>query len=138
MRFTITSDSAGNSAVWGPEAHGSVSVNNGVFSVTLGETSSIPTSVFTNDTRYLKIEVANPPDSTNYEAMSPTTQIVSVGYAYKAADADVAQSVVDNAITSAKIANGTVVRRIIAGSNITISDTEGSGTGSVTINSSGL
>lgn len=88
LRFTITSDSGGSTAVWGPETHSGVTVTSGVFSVSLGETTAITSSVFSGDTRYLKVEVANPPTSSNYETLAPATQIVSIAYALRAAQAD--------------------------------------------------
>lgn len=88
LRFTITSDPGGSSAVWGPETHSGVTVTSGVFSVILGETTALTSSVFSSDTSYLKIEIANPPTSSNYEVLSPATQIVSIGYAFRAAVAD--------------------------------------------------
>jgi|GEM_PF-2398161 len=122
MRFTITSDSSGTTPIWGPETHQNVTVTNGVFAVTLGEVTPITTAEFSSDVRYLKLEIANPADSTtNYETLTPLTQIVSVGYALKAAEAD-------------SLA-GDYVKQIIAGTNITIDPTSGNGV--VTINASG-
>src|SRR3989339_296148 len=150
MRFSITSDSAGNSVVWGPESHDSVSVASGIFSVMLGETTALTPSVFSNDTRYIKVEVATPSDSTNYETMSPLTQVLSVGYALRAATAEsvvdgsiLEASIADGSVSNAKISDGTItntkaasgnfVKQIVAGNNISISSTEANGTGIITI-----
>jgi hypothetical protein len=108
MRFSITSDSGGSTSIWGPEYHTSVTVTEGVFTVTLGNNTSIPVSVFSDDTRYLKIEIANPATSANYEVLTPHTQLVSVGYAFKSAQADEALSVSDGSITTAKITSEAV------------------------------
>lgn len=121
MRFSITSDLAGNNVVWGPEAHNAITVSNGVFAIILGDTTPITTNEVAAPGRYLKIEIANPPASTNFEALTPNSQIVSVAYALKAAEAD-------------NVAGG-YVSQIVAGSNVTISPS--SGTGAVTINSTG-
>ncbi|MFH1683971.1 MAG: hypothetical protein ABIA67_03725 [Candidatus Margulisiibacteriota bacterium] len=119
MRFSITSDLAGSTVIWGPEAHNVVTVANGVFAVILGETTPITTTGFSSDVRYLKLEVANPASSTtNYEALTPLTQIVSVGYALKAAEADA-------------VAGG-YVKQIVAGTNVTV--IPASGAGIVTVN----
>ena len=102
MRFSIVSvDSVASSVVWGPETHRSVKVVKGAFSVTLGSSTPIPPSLFSSSALYLKIEVANPGSSSNYELLSPSSPIVSVGNAFKAAEAD---TVSDGAITAAKLA----------------------------------
>jgi hypothetical protein len=122
LRFSITADLAGSTTVWGPEANNNVTVANGVFAVVLGETTPITTAEFSSDVRYLKLEIANPPTSTtNYETLTPLTQVVSVAYALKAAAAD--------------NVSGGYVSRIIPGTNITIAPV--SGTGAVTINAAG-
>src|SRR3989339_925572 len=151
MRFSITSDSAGNSPVWGTESHSAVSVSSGIFSVILGETTALTPSVFSSDTRYLKVEVASPSDSTTaYETMTPLTQLLSVGYALRAStaegvvdgsiiEASIADGSVSNAkitdgtITNAKVASGNFVKQIVAGNNITISG----GTDTVVITAEG-
>ena len=137
MRFAIASDSAGNTIIWGPEEHLAVNVANGVFAVNLGTTTPISSSVFNGDARYVRVEVASPALSSNYEIMSPLMRLVSVGYAFHAGTADQALSVADASITSSKAASGNFVKRIIAGSNINISGDEGSGTGQVTISAVG-
>ncbi|HTY13067.1 MAG TPA: hypothetical protein VMD02_02640 [Candidatus Omnitrophota bacterium] len=134
MRFAICSDMLGSNILWGPEDKAGVTVSNGVFSVTLGIVSAISSEVFSGDTRYLRIEVANPGSSTNYETLTPLTQLVSVGYAFKAGSAD---NVADGSITAVKAASGNFVKRIIAGPHINISGDEGSGTGQVTISTTG-
>jgi|GEM_PF-5382888 len=89
MRFTITSDSGGSTAVWGPETHSGVSVEGGVFSVLLGQTIPFTTAEVAGNNLYLKVEVASPATSTtNYETLTPHSRIVSVAYALRAARAD--------------------------------------------------
>ncbi|MBI5700468.1 hypothetical protein HZC34_01310 [Candidatus Saganbacteria bacterium] len=123
---------AGN-VVWGPESFTITPDSQGVFSLVLGSTSPISPEVFSNSSRYLDLTVAG-------ENMSPRTQIVSAGYSNMSA---VAQSVEDGSISNAKIANSTItntkvtanqfVKNIVAGSGVSVSGDEGSGTGQVTL-----
>ncbi len=137
LRFSIYNDSSGTSLSWGPESHSAVPLVGGVFSVKLGDTVTMSSAVFDSPTKYVKIEVANPPTSTSYETILPLTRIVATPFTFHALTADQADGVADNSITRGKIATGQVVKGITAGSNISISASEGSGTGIVTISSSG-
>ena len=60
----------------------SVDVVDGVFSVLLGSASQIPYSVFNGADRYFALQVGNDSE------MTPRKRLVSVGYAYRAYDAD--------------------------------------------------
>ncbi len=60
----------------------SVTVNNGLYSVTLGETTPIPTSIFDN-TSSVTLQI-----SVEGVTLSPQTDILSVAYAYKAYKAE--------------------------------------------------
>ena len=123
MRFSIVLTSGGSSSViWGPETHTGISVSNGWFSVLLGENIAIDPSSFTDSPLYLKIEIANPPASSNYELMTPSTAIVSVGSAFKAIEAQTAITVSDGSITAAKIAPDAVTMESIAASNAPAND----------------
>jgi len=82
MIFAIYDDSTTGDSVWSESISG-VSVNGGLFSVTLGLTSSIPDSAFADEDRWLDITVGG-------QAISPRTRLTSVGYAYQAAKADTA------------------------------------------------
>lgn len=107
MRFTITSDSAGSTAVWGPETHSGVSVEGGVFSVLLGQTIPFTTAEVAGNDLYLKVEVASPPTSTtNYETLTPHSRIVSVAYALRAARADSLPADI-NIVTSGNVSAAT-------------------------------
>jgi len=118
MRFSIVNSGTGSSSViWGPETHSNVQVVRGLFSVTLGESSPISPSVFDEPSLYLRIEIANPPTSSNYELMSPSTAIVSVGSAFKAIEAQTAATVSDGSITAGKIAAGAVTKEALGTSN---------------------
>jgi hypothetical protein len=81
MQFSIYSDSIGGDPLW-TETQASVKVDKGIFNVLLGSVSEIPESVFTGNIRYLGVKVGDDPE------MIPRKAIVSVGYAYKALDAD--------------------------------------------------
>ncbi len=71
----------------------SVSVNDGLYSVTLGETTPIPTSIFDNSSSVsLEITVAG-------TTLSPQTAILSVAYAYKAEKAVDAQEIDGNPVS---------------------------------------
>jgi len=79
--FTIYTDSVGVDSVWS-ETQDSVVVRNGIFSVLLGSTNSIPDSVFDGNIRYLGVKVGDDSE------MTPRRAIVSVAYAYRAAVTD--------------------------------------------------
>ena len=116
MRFTITSDLAGSTVLWGPETHSSVNASNGTFSVMLGDTTLIPTTVFSGSTTYIKIEIANPATSSNYEALSPLRQLLCAGYSFRSAVTD---DVSDGSITSSKLSSGAVTADAIAAGAVT-------------------
>jgi hypothetical protein len=131
MRFSLCSDLAGANVVWGPETHSGVTVSNGVFAVLLGNITPVTTAELSGSTVYLKLEIANPADSTtNYETLTPLSRLVSVAYALKATEADRALKA-DEAAT----VTGGYVSQIIAGSNITVTPTTGAG--AVTISAAG-
>jgi len=118
MRFSIVSVSEGSSSViWGPETHTGISVSGGWFSVILGENTAISPELFDGSPLYLRIEIANPPASSNYELMTPSTAIVSVGTAFRAIEARSAVTVADGSITAAKLAAGAVTKEAISTSN---------------------
>jgi hypothetical protein len=105
LTFSIYGLPSGGSALWTSGAQ-TVGVENGLFSYNLGSSSALPDSIFAKYTQvYLGIKVADDPEIT------PRTQLVSVGYAFQSLHGDsagYATSVADNAITSAKIADGTI------------------------------
>ncbi len=72
-----------------PAAAASIGVNNGLYHVILGETDgmdTIPGSVFANDTLYLRIWFDDGVNGS--QVMLPDQQLTSVGFAFKAGDAD--------------------------------------------------
>ena len=83
MTFSIYDTSSGGTALW-TEIQNGVSVDDGIFNVLLGSVTPIPDSVFDGDIRYLGVKVGADNE------MTPRKPIVSVGYAWKAFDADTA------------------------------------------------
>jgi len=101
--FQIYADSNGVTSLW-DETHPSVVIAAGLFQVQLGSVSPIAQNVFTGEKRWLGVRLSGGPAT----ALIP---IVSTAYAYRTNVADtasLAKSVADNAITSAKIQNGTI------------------------------
>ena len=99
MRFCIYDVASGGTALWcepsDPTTRLKVLVKQGVFSVLLGGTNPIPAIVFdvASSDRWLGVQID--PDT---EEMDPRRRIASVGYAYRAEDANRAQDA-DNADT---------------------------------------
>ncbi len=103
LTFTIYGDSLGATTLW-TEVHSSVVVTNGLFQVILGSVTTLPQSVFDGNTRWLSVRVGT-------GASSALMPLVSTAYAYRSNVSDtasLAKTVSDNAITSAKIQNGTI------------------------------
>ncbi|MFA5840500.1 MAG: hypothetical protein WC890_07655, partial [Candidatus Margulisiibacteriota bacterium] len=84
IEIKIYDSTSGGNLIFGPESFSVTPDNQGVFSLIIGETRSISTEVFNGANRYLEIAVGG-------ETLSPRTQIVSVGYANRAAVADRAE-----------------------------------------------
>ena len=97
----------------------SVEVDDGAFSVALGDTSLgmtvIPTSVFANPNVFLRIWFD---DGNGVELLTPDQRIASVGYAMMSAavaeGAISADGIADGSITTAKLADGAVTSVKIA------------------------
>ena len=81
MEFAIYDDSTGGVLEWA-EAHPSVTVEGGTFSIVLGEAVPIDDGVFNQPDRWLGITVGSDPE------LSPRTQLVSVGYAHRVSTVD--------------------------------------------------
>ncbi|MFA6431744.1 MAG: hypothetical protein WCV91_05145, partial [Candidatus Margulisiibacteriota bacterium] len=127
IEFKLYDSLTGGNVIWGPESHSVTPDSQGVFSAILGETVNMTAAVFNNATRYLELSVAG-------ETLSPRSQIVASGYSFMSANS---QGVEDGTITRAKAASGQFVKSIIAGSGVTVSGDEGSGTGNVTLTATG-
>lgn len=121
-----------------------VTVNAGLFDVLLGSVTPIPYTVFDGNDKFLSLKVGSDPE------MTPRKRLVSVGYAFRAYNADKVDGkdasafveagqanaittpmIQDNAVTAAKIAPNIVSSLsgvsndggnidLVAGSNITI------------------
>ncbi len=103
LTFTIYGDSLGASTLW-TEVHPSVTVADGLFQVILGSVSSLAQNIFDGNTRWLSVRIGA-------GSSSSLMPLVSTAYAYRANVTDtaaLAKTVSDNAITSAKIQNGTI------------------------------
>jgi len=79
MEFSIWDAPMGGTQLWS-ESH-SVEVKNGHFALTLGETTPIPSTVFTAPDRWMQVKVET-------ETLTPRTRISSMGYGYQAEQAD--------------------------------------------------
>ncbi|MFA5928140.1 MAG: hypothetical protein WC838_02410 [Candidatus Margulisiibacteriota bacterium] len=76
MIFSIYTDPTAGNLLW-TQSLPSVEVNQGIYSVILGNGNPISPNVFVTDNAYLQVEV-------NGEVLSPRTRINSVGYALQA------------------------------------------------------
>ncbi len=118
-------------AVKWTETHDAVDVNDGVFSVILGETTAVSTDV-ADDKRYLGVTVES------NEEMAPRQKLNSVMFAIRAesvaAKAVGTEEIADNAVTSSKINNNAVTsEKIVSGAAL-----KNLGGGSTTSNKSVL
>jgi len=87
MRFCLYDVPNGGSGLWCEQT--TVPVNDGVFSVLLGSTTTIPDPLFDGSDLYLGVKVGSD------DEMAPRRRMVSVGYAYRAeaaVDADTVDS----------------------------------------------
>ncbi len=86
ITFSIYSDSVGGTPVW-TETQPAVVVSQGIFNILLGTVNAVSDTVFNHPARWLAVQVSGDPE------MAPRQRIVSVGYAFKAAEADSADFV---------------------------------------------
>jgi len=93
MVFSIYAATTGGAALW-TETQSSVTVEAGVYSVSLGSVSSIETTVFDGTTRYLGVAVGADSE------MTPRMPLITVPYAFRSSVAD---SVADGAVATAKL-----------------------------------
>jgi hypothetical protein len=84
MTFKIFDAASAGNELWS-ETQTDVSVERGVFSVLLGETTPIPDSVFEATDRWLELTLEGP------HVLSPRTRITAVGYAYTSTYSDTAE-----------------------------------------------
>ena len=81
MVFTIYDDSTAGVALW-TEAHPSVTVTGGLFSVLLGSLVPIDDAVFNQPDRWLGITVGSDPE------LDPRTRFVSISYSHRVSTVD--------------------------------------------------
>jgi hypothetical protein len=92
------------------EVHANVTVLNGIYNVILGEANSLTNDpTILDGSRWLEVTVEG-------EVLGPRQPLTSVAYSIRAT---VAESVVDNAVTGAKIQNGSVTDADIATNTVT-------------------
>lgn len=80
IQFSIYNTATGGTANWSETQ--TVNVNNGLFNAILGSVNALPYSLFDGSNKYLAIKV-----ETDAE-MTPRKQLVSVGYSFRAYQAD--------------------------------------------------
>jgi hypothetical protein len=115
--FKIYNGLTGGSASW-TESQTAVSVQNGIWSVRLGEVTPISNTVFDGTTKYLEIQVGT-------DTLSPRMQMVSVPYAYRSVLADIASGVALSTVTAANIVDGTITNADLASDTTSLSKVTG-------------
>ena len=103
LTFAVYRVSFGGTALW-TETLLAVNLENGLFSVVMGETVPIPDSVFNEPERYLGIQVGTDTE------LTPRILLTSTGFAYRALVADSALVAVSTPAEDGWIDEGTVVR----------------------------
>lgn len=98
MRLRLYTVSTGGSAVWSEDrlvsATQGVTVTNGLFSVKLGDVTTLPASLFASGDLYLEVELPTPGTATSSSpswtegAMTPRNQMATSAYAYNAETLD--------------------------------------------------
>lgn len=91
MVFSIYSVETGGAALW-TETHAGVPVSSGLYTAKLGATTSLTSTIFNGNDRYIGITVGTDSE------MVPRIKVLSVPYVYQAANADAAinSDTVDN------------------------------------------
>ncbi|MBN1352789.1 hypothetical protein JXJ21_25595 [candidate division KSB1 bacterium] len=114
IEFRIYNTETGGTAIWS-ESH-LVGIFNGNFSVLLGSTTKIPFDVFDGNDKFLAMKVDTDPE------MTPRKRLVSVGYAFRAYNADKVDgsdaSTFVHKVDGVSPGNGNI--DLVAGSNVTI------------------
>jgi hypothetical protein len=139
---TITYWSNNNTSTAGsePTAAVSLTVTKGLFAVLLGDTaltnmSALPATVFDNEDVRLRVWFND--GSTGFQLLPPDQRLTASPYALTSAKADVATTVTDGSITSAKIAAGAVGNASLTNSTIALNPGTGlTGGGSVALGGS--
>jgi len=134
MTFALYATAQGGSALW-TESHQQVEINNGVFSLILGNTTPFDDESLEGE-RYLGVTVGSDPE------MAPRQQLTSTFFAMRAAVAESVkaasvetEAIADGAVTGEKIAPQTITGDKIAdlsGHNVTeLDDVADAGSGKI-------
>lgn len=83
LSVTIFEDQAGTTDLWN-EVHSDVVIENGLFSITLGEHTALPAALFNGQVRYLGVQMDGGPVST------PLVAILSAAYSLRSGYSDTA------------------------------------------------
>ncbi len=123
-RFYWTNDNRSPNGTGEPENFVKILVNNGIFSVKLGDTTltnmqTIPAAVFENAATSLRVWFNDGVKGSQW--LSPDRPLAAVPYAYHA---EMAKNVVNGGVTSTMIANDAVTATQIADGTITGGDIE--------------
>jgi hypothetical protein len=122
--FRFYTSESGGTPIWSETQ--SLSVQKGLFSAILGSVTPFGPGVTFDQQYWMSVEVAPDPE------LSPRIPLTAVGYSIRALNAEMAETVADNSISSSKIGDGHVVRSINhLRDNIII---QGAGGASVTTN----
>ena len=127
IHFGIFDVETGGMPLW-VESHESVTVTNGLFNVLLGDINKNLGNLDFDKPYYLGVMI-----DSNSEELTPRKQIVSVGYAMRAENADnaeIASSVINDAISSESVKDGALTGADILDQSLTAVDiADGSGSG---------
>lgn len=124
MKLRLYTVDSGGSAVWTEDrlvssAQG-VTITNGLFSIKLGDITTLPASLFASGELYLEVELPTPATATSSSpswtegAMTPRNQMATSAYAYNAETLDgldsaaFAQLAQNNTFTGNTVFNGTL------------------------------
>ena len=121
MRLRLYTVSTGGSAVWSEDrlvsASQGVTVTNGLFSIKLGDVTTLPASLFASGDLYLSVELPSPATATSSSpswtegAMTPRNQMATSAYAYNSETLDgldsaqFARTDANNMLTGAQTVN---------------------------------
>jgi len=116
-----TGPGTGGTGLWS-ETQDNISVTNGVYSVTMGTATPIPTSVFDGSVRWMEVAVTVAGGGSP-ETLSPRAAFVSVPYSYRAERSDLTYGIIGDTVTSANIKDDTITNTDI-NTNAGIVDTK--------------
>lgn len=119
LQFSLRDAASGGNQVGPTLTNAPVLVSNGVFTVTL----DFGAGIFNGSARWLEVGVRTNGSVSGFTLLNPHQAITSTPYAIQAATASTAAAVADNAITSAKILNSTILDADIS-PTATISDSK--------------